>query len=91
MYLLHKVLVKYIWIKLHPTTQVRYSDVEGRFPQDKEWKQEKKKSTKCRLVFRTAVQNLLGESETLQVHKPFLILGISNTGVRGSLKIPPKV
>jgi len=47
--------------------KVRYSDVEGRFPQDKEWKQEKKKSTKCRLVFRTAVQNLLGESETLQV------------------------
>ena len=45
----------------------RFADVEARFPKQKNWKNSKKKSTKCRLVFRTTVENLAGEPETLQV------------------------
>lgn len=45
----------------------RFADVEARFPKLKTWKNVKKKSTKCRLVFRTVVENYRGEPETLQV------------------------
>lgn len=45
----------------------RFADVEARFPKLKTWKNVKKKSTKCRLVFRTVVENSRGEHETLQV------------------------
>lgn len=45
----------------------RFADVEARFPKHKNWKNSKKKSTKCRIVFRTAVENMRGELETLQV------------------------
>jgi len=45
----------------------RFADVEARFPKLKTWKNVKKKSTKCRLVFRTVVENSRGEPETLQV------------------------
>eukprot|EP00092_Neocalanus_flemingeri_P011370 GFUD01012252.1.p1 GENE.GFUD01012252.1~~GFUD01012252.1.p1 ORF type:complete len:1220 (+),score=249.90 GFUD01012252.1:554-4213(+) len=45
----------------------RFADVEARFPKHKNWKNSKKKSTKCRLVFRTTVENLRGEVESLQV------------------------
>ena len=45
----------------------RFADVEARFPKHKNWKNSKKKSTKCRLVFRTTVENMRGEFESLQV------------------------
>jgi len=45
----------------------RFADVEARFPKHKTWRNAKKKSTKCRLVFRTVVENRKGELETLQV------------------------
>jgi len=45
----------------------RFADVEARFPKHKNWKNSKKKSTKCRIVFRTTVENLRGELESLQV------------------------
>ena len=45
----------------------RFSDVEGRFPNDSAWKEEKRKSTHCRLVFKTTVETGLGNLETLQV------------------------
>jgi len=45
----------------------RFADVEARFPKHKNWKNSKKKSTKCRLVFRTTVENSRGEPESLQV------------------------
>jgi len=45
----------------------RFADVEARFPKQKTWKNSKKKSTKCRLVFRAVVENLSGQTETLQV------------------------
>ena len=45
----------------------RFADVEARFPKHKTWKAAKKKSTKCRLVFRTSIINKLGVRETLQV------------------------
>ena len=41
----------------------RFSDVEGRFPLDSAWKEAKRKSTHCRLVFKA----LSGNVETLQV------------------------
>eukprot|EP00090_Calanus_glacialis_P016463 TRINITY_DN25771_c0_g1_i1.p1 TRINITY_DN25771_c0_g1~~TRINITY_DN25771_c0_g1_i1.p1 ORF type:complete len:1340 (-),score=275.51 TRINITY_DN25771_c0_g1_i1:1376-5395(-) len=45
----------------------RFADVEARFPKHKNWKNSKKKSTKCRIVFRTTVENMRGELEALQV------------------------
>jgi len=45
----------------------RYTDIESRFPKQTSWKNTKKKSTKCRMVFRAIVQNRTGQSETLQV------------------------
>ena len=45
----------------------RYSDVEGRFPNDSAWKEAKRKSTQCRLVFRVTVDSGSGNLETLQV------------------------
>ena len=45
----------------------RFSDVEGRFPNDSAWKEAKRKSTHCRLVFKTTVENKSGNLETLQV------------------------
>jgi len=45
----------------------RYTDIEARFPEQTSWKNSKKKSTKCRMVFRAIVQNRSGQSETLQV------------------------
>ena len=45
----------------------RFADVEARFPKHKTWKNSKKKSTKCRLVFTATVENKRGEPETLQV------------------------
>jgi len=45
----------------------RFSDVEGRFPNDSQWKEAKRKSTSCRIVFQTTVQTLLGNLETLQI------------------------
>jgi len=45
----------------------RYTDIESRFPKQTSWKNTKKKSTKCRMVFRAVVQNKTGQSETLQV------------------------
>ena len=45
----------------------RFSDVEGRFPNDSAWKEEKRKSTHCRLVFKTTVETSSGNLETLQV------------------------
>jgi len=45
----------------------RFADVEARFPKHKNWKNSKKKSTKCRIVFRTTVENTRGELESLQV------------------------
>jgi hypothetical protein len=45
----------------------RFADVEARFPKHKNWKNSKKKSTKCRIVFRTTVENMRGELESLQV------------------------
>eukprot|EP00092_Neocalanus_flemingeri_P000980 GFUD01001047.1.p1 GENE.GFUD01001047.1~~GFUD01001047.1.p1 ORF type:complete len:1175 (-),score=239.54 GFUD01001047.1:671-4195(-) len=45
----------------------RFADVEARFPKHKTWKNSKKKSTKCRLVFRAVVENRNGQQETLQV------------------------
>ena len=45
----------------------RFADVEARFPKMKTWKNVKKKSTKCRLAFRTVIENSRGEEETLQV------------------------
>jgi len=45
----------------------RYTDIESRFPKQTSWKNTKKKSTKCRMVFRAVVQNKSGQSETLQV------------------------
>ena len=41
----------------------RFSDVEQRFPKYKNWKNSKKKSTKCRMVFRTSIENAAGETE----------------------------
>ena len=45
----------------------RFSDVEGNFPNDSAWKDAKRKSTHCRLVFKTTVENESGNLETLQV------------------------
>jgi len=45
----------------------RFTDIEARFPQQKSWKNSAKKSTKCRMVFRTIVENRTGQQETLQV------------------------
>jgi len=45
----------------------RYTDIEARFPKQTSWKNAKKKSTKCRMVFRAFVENKSGQSETLQV------------------------
>ena len=45
----------------------RFADVEQRFPKHKSWKSSKKKSTKCRMVFRTSVESSSGETEVLQV------------------------
>ena len=45
----------------------RFADVEARFPKHKTWKTTKKKSPKCRLVFRTTIVNQMGESEVLQI------------------------
>ena len=45
----------------------RFSDIETRFPKENSWKGLKKKSTKCRMVFRTVVENRNGQPETLQV------------------------
>ena len=45
----------------------RYSDVEGRFPNDSAWKEAKRKSTQCRLVFMVTVESSPGNLETLQV------------------------
>jgi len=45
----------------------RYSDVEGRFPNDSAWKEAKRKSTQCRLVFLVTVESSPGNLETLQV------------------------
>eukprot|EP00091_Calanus_sinicus_P003072 TRINITY_DN13220_c0_g1_i1.p2 TRINITY_DN13220_c0_g1~~TRINITY_DN13220_c0_g1_i1.p2 ORF type:complete len:119 (-),score=14.59 TRINITY_DN13220_c0_g1_i1:92-448(-) len=45
----------------------RFADVEARFPKHKNWKNSKKKSTKCRIVFRATVENMRGEPESLQV------------------------
>ena len=44
----------------------RFSDVEGKFPNDSAWKEAKRKSTHCRLVFKTTVENKSGKLETLQ-------------------------
>ena len=45
----------------------RFADVEQRFPKHKNWKTSKKKSTKCRLVFRTSIETSAGEAEVLQI------------------------
>ena len=45
----------------------RFADIEARFPNQNSWKSSKKKSTKCRMVFRTVVENRDGQPETLQV------------------------
>ena len=45
----------------------RFADVEQRFPKHKNWKSNKKKSTKCRMVFRAAVENSSGATEVLEV------------------------
>ena len=39
----------------------RYTDIESRFPKQTSWKNTKKKSTKCRMVFRAVVQNKTGQ------------------------------
>jgi hypothetical protein len=45
----------------------RFVDIEARFPNENSCKSSKKKSTKCRMVFRTVVENRDGQLETLQV------------------------
>ena len=45
----------------------RFADVEQRFPKHKNWKSNKKKSTKCRMVFRAAVETSSGSTEVLEV------------------------
>ena len=46
----------------------RFSDVETRFPNDStQWKEEKRKSSHCRLVFAATVETPGGNVETLQV------------------------
>ena len=45
----------------------RFADVEQRFPKHKNWKNSKKKSTKCRMIFRTTIENVSGETEVLQI------------------------
>ena len=46
----------------------RFSDVETRFPNDStQWKEEKRKSSHCRLVFAATVETSGGNVETLQV------------------------
>ena len=44
----------------------RHSDIEGKIPPNKRvnWK---KKTTKCRLVYRTEIENSKGQREILQV------------------------
>jgi len=45
----------------------RFSDIEARFPQQDAVRNTKKISTKCRMVFRTVVENKRGDLETLQI------------------------
>ena len=45
----------------------RFADVEQRFPKHKNWKTSKKKSTKCRMIFRTTIENSNGDTEVLTI------------------------
>ena len=53
--------------KFNPCLKERFADVEQRFPKHKNWKNSKKKSTKCRMVFRTTIENEDGPAEILTI------------------------